>query len=146
MLTVDPADPTDVDATAISADGSLVYASADRLYVSTIDGGWEWWGMRRGDDSEHSWNDPYTEVHAFDTTGDATSYVASGEVRGVAPDQWAFSELDGRLRIATTIGESWRPDSTSITVLDEQGDEPRRRRLRRRPRPERADPGSALVR
>jgi uncharacterized secreted protein with C-terminal beta-propeller domain len=54
---------------------------------------------------------PYTDVHAFDLTGDgaAASYVASGRVRGTVLDQFSLSELDGRLRVATTVDGWWTP-------------------------------------
>jgi len=118
VLTFDPADPAALDATAITADGSLVYASPARLYVSTVSGGWMGWTEADRDDRT-----PDTTVHAFDTTGTGTSYVASGEIEGVAPDRWAFSERDGLLRVATTrIKNWWRPVDSAVTVLAEQGD------------------------
>jgi hypothetical protein len=51
---------------------------------------------------------PYTDVHAFDITGrEPASYEASGRVRGTVLDQFALSELDGRLRVATTVDGWW---------------------------------------
>lgn len=117
VVTFDPAEPSDLDATAITTDGSLVYASPDRLYVSTVSGGWTGWAEEDSDDRT-----PDTTVHSFDTTGPTTSYVASGEVAGVAPDRWAFSEQDGLLRVATTRNKNWwRPVDSAVTVLAEQG-------------------------
>nr|CAA9324805.1 MAG: hypothetical protein AVDCRST_MAG46-1069 [uncultured Nocardioidaceae bacterium] len=113
VLTMDPADPSTVDSTAISADGDQVYASSDRLYVATTAGGW--WSWEAGDRS----SEVTTEVHAFDITQEETSYVASGEVPGYVQDRWSFSEHEGRLRIATT--SDGRESASSVTVLDEQG-------------------------
>jgi uncharacterized secreted protein with C-terminal beta-propeller domain len=43
-----------------------------------------------------------TQVHRFDLDGADVSYVASGSVPGHPLNQWALSEHDGDLRIATT--------------------------------------------
>jgi hypothetical protein len=120
VVTLDPADPANLQATAVSADGSLVYASASRLYVATVEGGLGGWTlMPRVADPD--WRNPDTEIHAFATDGDTTTYVASGTVDGVAPDRWAFSEDDGLLRVATSLGSSWSPRESVVTVLQENG-------------------------
>lgn len=115
VLTLDPEDPDALKSTAVSANGDQVYASADRLYVATTAGGW--WGQgvagRLGITR--------TEVHAFDVSGSSTSYVASGDVPGYAPDRWSFSEHDGLLRVATTEQKAWRDAETTVTVLREVG-------------------------
>jgi len=86
---------------------------------------------------------PFTDVHAFDITGrDAARYVASGRVRGAVLDQFSMSELDGRLRVSTTVDGWWMmqrgpdgpamvdvqpPQSESfVTVLEPDGDALRR--------------------
>lgn len=120
VVTLDPDHPRSPETVGVSAEGSLVYASTDRLYVSTIRGGWDmWWSS--GD--RNDWRHPLTEVHAFSTEGTETSYVASGTVPGVAPDRWAFSEYDGLLRVATKRDGPGQPDDTGVTVLEEQGSE-----------------------
>jgi uncharacterized secreted protein with C-terminal beta-propeller domain len=43
-----------------------------------------------------------TQVHRFDLDGPDVTYVASGSVPGHPLNQWALSEHDGDLRIATT--------------------------------------------
>ncbi|MDQ3481099.1 MAG: beta-propeller domain-containing protein, partial [Actinomycetota bacterium] len=116
VLTLDPESPHTPDAVGVSAEGSLVYASADRLYVSTIRGGWDFWSTRGND-----WRHPQTEVHAFATEGTETAYVASGSVPGIAPDRWAFSEYDGRLRVATKRDGPDQSNDSAVTVLEEQG-------------------------
>jgi uncharacterized secreted protein with C-terminal beta-propeller domain len=113
VLTMEPADPSTVESTAISADGDQVYASTDRLYVATTAGGW--WSWEGGEGS----SEVTTDVHAFDVTEEDTSYVASGEVPGYVQDRWSFSEHDGQLRVATT--SEGRASASSVTVLEEDG-------------------------
>ncbi len=118
VLTIDPSDPGAYETTAVTADGSMVYASDDRLYVATKLGGWDdWWGSRSGRIAAP--RRTVTEVHAFAVTGTATTYAASGRVAGTAPDRWAFSEHDGLLRVATMIGSDWSPRESAVTVLEE---------------------------
>ncbi len=113
ILSIDPQAPEEHTATGLTTDGSMLYASTDRLYVATTQGGWD--SMFRGWDGDEQ----VTAVHAFDTTGSTTAYVASGEVPGAAPDRWAFSEHEGRLRVATTLGDPWSPQASQVTVLEE---------------------------
>lgn len=117
VLTLDPNADAEPATTAVAASGDLVYASTDRLYVATQAGwqiGWDW---RR--DVVGSRNGPETEIHAFDSTGDATTYVASGRVPGIVPDRWAFSEYDGRLRVASMRSPAWQQTDTVVSVLEE---------------------------
>ncbi|MGH3425154.1 MAG: beta-propeller domain-containing protein, partial [Nocardioidaceae bacterium] len=119
VLTLDPEAPAHPEADAVVADGSLVYASTGRLYVATTAGGrWEWSARTEMTDPQRR----STQVHAFDTAGDDTSYVASGTVRGTVPDRWALSERDGRLRVASMRGDPWQPSGTTVSVLEEEGD------------------------
>lgn len=96
VLTLDPsAGPGSMvlDTDAVSADGDLVYASPDRLYVATTAGGW--WGG--------SVEDTRTDLHGFDTTSaTSTDYLVSGSVDGWLLGRWALSAQDGYLRVATT--------------------------------------------
>src|SRR4029453_6441707 len=41
ILTMDPNDPGGETTTGLAADGDMVYASTDRLYVATIEDGWD---------------------------------------------------------------------------------------------------------
>jgi hypothetical protein len=119
ILTMDPNDPGGETTTGLAADGDMVYASTDRLYVATIEDGWDALPIRR---TWHVSRQPAsTTIHAFGTTGETTSYVASGEVRGIVPSQWGFSEYGGMLRVATSIGRSWQPKENAVTVLAERG-------------------------
>ncbi len=128
VLTLDPTAPAgrsgtgEPASTAVTADGSMVYASPDRLYVATTTDGWDGaWGSDWDAGWKGSSKGGATAVHAFATDGDDTAYVASGEVAGLAPDRWAFSEHDARLRVATMLGTSWAPRESAVTVLEESG-------------------------
>jgi uncharacterized secreted protein with C-terminal beta-propeller domain len=121
VLTFAPTSPEDVDASAVAAGGELVYSSADRLYVATTSGGWlppapDSWGAAVRNAAVIS-----TEVHAFDVSGSHTTYLASGSVPGSVHNRWAFSEYDGRLRVATMLGDPWQPSDNGISVLEERG-------------------------
>jgi hypothetical protein len=116
VVTMDPAEPETRTATGVAAEGNLTYSSSDRLYVATADDGWSDWAWGVGDRVD----DPTTDIHAFDVTGDETTYVASGEVSGRVEDRWAFSEDAGLLRVASTTGQSWQPDETRVTILEER--------------------------
>lgn len=63
-----------------------------------------------------------TEVHRFDLSADGATYVASGSVPGTVLNQWALSEHDDHLRIATTIDDGTRRRSHSaVHVLRRDG-------------------------
>jgi hypothetical protein len=117
VVTVDPSSPTDLDATAVTAAGNLVYASTDRLYVATGSSGIWGWGF----DSALSQRDggASTQIHAFSVDGTETEYVASGEVPGTVPDRWAFSEYEGTLRVASSLGNVWQPRESIVSTLVE---------------------------
>lgn len=121
-----------LDTTAVTTDGELVYASADRLYVATSR-----WGTAApavADDAVSSApsdtstvdveNEVTTELHAFDTSvPDRTSYAGSASVDGYVIGRWALSSYDGHLRVATTSAPPWggqAPSSSSVIVLEER--------------------------
>jgi uncharacterized secreted protein with C-terminal beta-propeller domain len=128
VVTLDLHNPDLLESVAVAADGDLVYASTDRLYVATTRGGWP---MRDAMVSSEG-ADPEgvrTDIHAFDVTDRAdTSYVASGQVDGWLMGRWAMSEYDGLLRVATTRGDQWNANGATpntdaaVTVLAEQDD------------------------
>lgn len=123
---------TPTSSAAVVAQGETVYASRDRLVVSTSQ-----WGI---------WSDAQrpeavtTQLHSFDISDPAdTTYVASGEVPGYVLNSFAMSERDGYYRIATTTEPPWQPfpepvpgpgfdqqvpqSDNGITVLTEGGGE-----------------------
>jgi uncharacterized secreted protein with C-terminal beta-propeller domain len=103
VTTMRPADGLGAtDRTAVTTDGDLVYAAADRLYVATSR-----WGtvapLQAGVPDEVR-----TELHAFDTTSATeTAYLGSGSVPGYVLGRWALSRFDGALRVATTRQPPW---------------------------------------
>ena len=77
----------------VVAGGEQIYASSTGTYVSTT----EW--SRDGSPAT-------TSVHKFVTApSGATSYAGSGEVRGTLLNQYAMSEHEGVLRVASTVSE-----------------------------------------
>ena len=111
-----------VDSDALMTDAENVYASTQGLYVAT---------RRLIDEelpSERQGRGTTTQIHKFDiSTPNATSYRASGAVRGFLLNQFAMSEYQGHLRVASTSEpvelEGGRDgDSESfVTVLAERG-------------------------
>lgn len=131
------------DGTGVFSSGETVYASQDNLYVATH----PWYselfagggdavveegvpaegeggepvptGFRAGEEPEFT-----SYVHKFDTSDPTSSeYVASGEVRGQLLNQFAMSEHEGQLRVASTDGFAWdeqNPSESFVTVLSEE--------------------------
>jgi hypothetical protein len=117
------------DRTAVTTDGDLVYAAADRLYVATSR-----WGTTAvggpavdlavrgggrgtaGDAGSAAADEVSTELHAFDTTGStSTGYVGTGTVPGYVMGRWALSRHEGDLRVATTRQPPWDGDRAGDT-------------------------------
>jgi hypothetical protein len=123
VLTIDPADPRPDTAASVMADGQNVYASERRLYVATGQ-----WQMAAGDVAVDrvAGGTVTTAVHAFDISDPKqATYLASGAVPGWVINQWALSEHEGVLRVATTIGsgsgDPADPSESMITVVREDG-------------------------
>lgn len=103
VLTVDMTEglqpPT--SSVAVIAGGDLVYASTDSLYVAT--GQWWRWNVGFFPGSEDVAAEMTTEIHKFDISSSTqTEYVGSGAVGGFLLNQFAMSEFEGDLRVATT--------------------------------------------
>jgi hypothetical protein len=82
-----------VDSDAVMAQGATVMASQDRMYVALSHS-----------DVDGKMMVAKTDIHVFDAaTKDQTRYVATGTVTGTLLNQFAMSEYDGRLRVATTL-------------------------------------------
>ena len=80
-------------AVGVVAAGQQIYATGTSTYVSTT----EW--TRNGTPAT-------TSVHKFVTsTSGASSYRGSGDVPGMLLNQYAMSEDDGVLRVASTVSE-----------------------------------------
>lgn len=125
VLTFDITEEIDIPAVAtVMSQGDTVYASTDRVYVASqrwID----------GDTMDEDEVDTITtEIHRFDIGGpDGAVYVASGSVDGFLLSQFAMSEHDGFLRVASTNAPAWRwrtndaASESRVDVLEADGKE-----------------------
>jgi len=116
VMTIDLSEGLEpADAVGIFADGDTVYASHESLYVATQR--WHDWSLLEDTGAADEFEGVTTEIHQFDIAGEsAAEYVASGEVEGFLLNQWAMSEHNGDLRVATTSEPEWwgwRADSVS---------------------------------
>jgi len=121
LVTLTPSGLDVADATAVFADGEILYSSADATYVGTT----EWTDSRVWEDAGAP-QDVVTKIHRFRLFPTAAEYTASGEVPGFMLNQWSMSEHDGSLRVATTTRPEWwgGDDSESmVTVLAIDGTE-----------------------
>jgi hypothetical protein len=103
ILTVDLAHGLPaVDADAVMSDAQIVYASPDRLFVATQ----RWFApqLRIRDQAPPT----TTQINAFDTSDPGrTTYAATGEVKGFLLNQFALSQYQGVLRVASTETPTW---------------------------------------
>ncbi|XAY07183.1 hypothetical protein DSM112329_04063 [Paraconexibacter sp. AEG42_29] len=111
-----------VDRDAVMAGAQVVYGSTGSIYVASQR---YYPSLEEGDEvPERS----TTLIHRFDASKDgATTYRSSGQVSGFVLNQYALSEHEGRLRVATTEEPLWFEDSdgevqeeessSSVTVL-----------------------------
>jgi hypothetical protein len=123
VLHVNLDDDGPITATGLIADGWTVYGSKRNLYVAQTSDGWSWGWM---------WapTDMTTVVHKFEldpSQPDPVRYAASGSVDGWILDQFALSEHEDFLRVATTEFDWWwdtTPDeeqASSVTLLADDG-------------------------
>ena len=89
------------DADHIVSNWATVYASTDTLVVAEVaQSDWWYWGQ---DNYEEA-----TNFHRFDISKSGeTHYTGSGRVPGLIRGQFAMSEHNGMLRVATTTGRWW---------------------------------------
>jgi uncharacterized secreted protein with C-terminal beta-propeller domain len=116
----------DGDPVSVAADGDTVYGNGSSLYIATD---LSWRQNFRAESTTPQ--QQQTDIHRFDTSGTSRpTYVASGSVPGRLVNQYALSEWEGRLRVATTeepIGsfglDATAPttSSSAIRVLDQRG-------------------------
>lgn len=99
---------------AVMADPGTVYASTEALYLT---------------DPSYDYDLDYREtldIHKFSFTASGAEYVASGSVEGRLINQFALSEHQGHLRVATTTGFPWAWDGTTsqnhVFVMSQNGD------------------------
>ena len=123
VLNIDLSEDLRLDAVAsLMAGGDTVYASSDRLYVASR----RW--IDRNDFDLADAGRSTTHIHRFDISGpDGPTYEASGSVNGLLLNQFAMSEHDGYLRVASTnlpVWGWWRADGISesrVDVLERDG-------------------------
>jgi hypothetical protein len=94
------------DPVSIAADGDTVYGTTASLYVAS--GAMVMpWGAG-GTNVRGSGSTQDTQIYRFDISQPGPPrYVASGSVPGYLLNQYAMSEWNGYLRVATTTGTSW---------------------------------------
>lgn len=109
----------DIRPISLAADGDTVYGTTSSLYVASN----PYWfyavpipvperlggGVARAPGAPLMPQPPpqQTEIHRFDITGSGPPrYVASGSVPGRLLNQYALSDYDGYLRVATTSGQA----------------------------------------
>ena len=125
VLTFDATDGLDTpNAVSVLAEGQNVYASSTNMWISTTQ--WFDWAAMT-DDARDLADESFTsQLHGFSIGDDAPEYLASGSVRGHLLNQFAMSEYEGVLRVATTDGSIWtgNEDSESfVTTFEVDGNE-----------------------
>lgn len=108
-----------VDRDAVMAGAQVVYGSTGSLYVAS-----RRYDARVDGDVALPSGGVKTEIHRFDASREGvTTYRSTGTVDGFVLNQYALSEYDGRLRVATTSEPEWfegRPQQdpeSAVTVL-----------------------------
>jgi hypothetical protein len=102
----------------IVADGNTVYSNGPSLYVAND----QRWRAVMFDGSQRAapekMPEERTELYKFDTSAPGQPrYVASGSVPGYLVNQYAMSEWNGHLRVATTTGQTWGRDARSSSAV-----------------------------
>lgn len=106
---------------SVAADGETVYSNGTNLYVASDQ---RWQIMTTADTIADIDAASGTMIYKFDVSQSGKPrYVGAGAVDGWLLNQYAMSEWEGHLRVATTTGQTWGedPDSESaVYVLAEQ--------------------------
>jgi uncharacterized secreted protein with C-terminal beta-propeller domain len=107
-----------LDRDGVMAGAQVVYGSAGSLYVASRR------YIRSVETGGQVPDGVQTEIHRFDIADPTkTVYRASGTVPGFILNNYALSEHEGKLRVATTEEPSWAsttPGQSTVTVLDQQ--------------------------
>ncbi|MBF9128122.1 beta-propeller domain-containing protein [Plantactinospora sp. S1510] len=115
----------DGDPVTVAADGDTVYSNGSRLYIAS-DLRWRVMpSLIQNKTAVPEAKDEQTEIYQFDTSGPGhPRYVTAATVPGFLINQYALSEWDGHLRVATTSGRIWDENSkssSSVYVLRADG-------------------------
>ena len=128
VLNLDISEDLDVGSVAtVMSGGDTVYASTDHLYVASQR--WIDWTVLDEEEVLNEAKGITTHIHRFDIGGpDGAVYEATGSVDGFLLSQFAMSEHNGYLRVASTDMPTWwwRPAGTSesrVDVLERDGEE-----------------------
>jgi Beta propeller domain len=107
---------------AIMATGDTVYASADRMYVTSN----VWLPPTIDEQQRGLWEEEYeTAIHRFSIAGDGPAqYEASGSVEGHLLNQFSMNDRDGTFYAATTTGTPWSSEGSvsQIVAMQVNGD------------------------
>lgn len=102
------------DAVTVAADADTVYATGSSLYVA----GDQRWQLTAGLGRAARPVRQETDLYRFATEGNRPpEYRAAGQVPGFLVNQYALSEWEGRLRVATT---DERTSQSAVRVLSER--------------------------
>ena len=113
-----------LDSDSLMTDAQTIYASKRSLFVATE----RWVNPDTSDPNARVDDGRYTAIHRFGIADpESAEYRASGEVLGFVLNQFALSEHEGELRVATTEQPPWRDGAEQrqsesyVTVLREDG-------------------------
>jgi hypothetical protein len=110
-----------IGTSSVMATGDTVYASQDRMYVST-----NIWTPFINEQTNEWLDENYeTAIHRFSIAGaGAARYEASGSVEGHLLNQFSMNDRDGVFYVATTKGAPWAESSESqIVSMEVNGDQ-----------------------
>ncbi len=114
LVTIDPDDPRPDNALSVLGAGQTVYASRDNLYVTST-------AVANGVPLTPSSGIVTSQIHKFDISDRSRAvYAGSGEVPGVVLNQFALSEHEGYLRVATTMMRATGESESRVSVLQEK--------------------------
>ena len=122
VLSFDLADGIGTEAVStVMSGGDTVYASSTNLYVATQR--WTDWAVLEEEAAIQEAETISTHIHQFDIGGPGgAEYLASGSVDGFLLNQFAMSEYDGHLRVASTDDPAWnwwaRDNRSSVSRVD----------------------------
>jgi hypothetical protein len=107
---------------SVMATGDTVYASADRMYITT-----NIWEPIINEQTNEWLDENYqTAVHRFSIAGDGpANYEASGSVDGHLLNQFSMNDRDGVFYVATTTGAPWSGEGSEsqIVAMEIDGDQ-----------------------
>uniref|UniRef100_A8LXD6 Secreted protein with C-terminal beta-propeller domain n=1 Tax=Salinispora arenicola (strain CNS-205) TaxID=391037 RepID=A8LXD6_SALAI len=111
---------TDGNPVSVAADADTVYSTGGSLYLV----GQRWVEVPPAPDRRPGQiGEAITDIYQFDTAAAGRPrYVAAGTIPGRLINQYALSEWQGHLRVATTTGQDERTSESGVHVLRRQGD------------------------